>query len=398
MRGEGGGEDGAETPLNEAEPPADGADAAAASEGSGDAECACFKCDDSPCHPPECSSCGTKEASGCKMVSGVAYPPWGCYTYGSASCKCEAARKDDDDHYGGYHGGDDDYYERYHRGMDNEFDDYPSRYPRYNDDDDYDFKHDDYQEDDYKDNDFADAHDEKTTTDYNQEYYHGEAKSDDQDEGQAQTGEQFMLGPHILVQPVTAIDASSTSVYLPAAAQHEPGVWYDLHTAERHETAPDTRVVSVPIHPDRVPAFLRGGAILPRRDRPRRSSRSTHTDPFTLVVAPDAAGGAAGELFLDEYDGFAADVSMTAHFSFDYGVLKNRVGGLGDAARPPPASTSPVERIHFLGQTAARKVIVRRASGEIVAGVEALFDGETATLTVRQPKVKIGEAWSVELQ
>ena len=36
-----------------------------------------------------------------------------------------------------------------------------------------------------------------------------------------------------------------------------------------------------------VPVFQRGGTIVPRKERPRRSSALTYNDPFTLVIALD---------------------------------------------------------------------------------------------------------------
>lgn len=36
-----------------------------------------------------------------------------------------------------------------------------------------------------------------------------------------------------------------------------------------------------------VPVYFRGGHIIPRKDRPRRSSVLMHSDPYTLYVALD---------------------------------------------------------------------------------------------------------------
>ena len=36
-----------------------------------------------------------------------------------------------------------------------------------------------------------------------------------------------------------------------------------------------------------IPVFQRGGHIVPRRERQRRSSSLTHRDPFTLIVTLD---------------------------------------------------------------------------------------------------------------
>ena len=46
-----------------------------------------------------------------------------------------------------------------------------------------------------------------------------------------------------------------------------------------------------------VPTFVRGGYVVPRRDRPRRSTAAMAGDPLTLVVAPDANGDAVGEVY-----------------------------------------------------------------------------------------------------
>jgi len=244
------------------------------------------------------------------------------------------------------------------------------------------------------------------------EYYHGEVREGggEQDENTPQTGEQFLLGPNLLVQPITTIaPIAETRVYLPASDPTATAAWYDLHTAARYTSTPEARVATVPVHPDRVPAFVRGGAILPRRERQRRSSAGTHTDPFTLVVAPDAlAGAAAGSLFVDRYDGFE-DASLTAHFRLEgsaaggagvvahgktFGaVLSGEVTHVG-AAGAPPAASSPIERIVLLGQTAARDVVVFH-NGAPVPGVTSLYDAAAGTLTVRQPKVAIGERWTV---
>ena len=387
------------------------------------------------------------------MVSGVPYPAWGCYTTNDASCKCEAKPKYDDDDDDYRHGHRDEYegrdwkYNEYDDeeeaeekafGRDDEDEtarrhsiyrnyegapdeDEEEGFRRYEEDyanaDDEPYS-DDYHgegghdggrglayveaEDDEYDEARQDSEDEEegegevAKTDYNAEYYHGEAKgeNEDQDEGQPQTGEQFMLGPHLLVQPITSIKASQTNVYLPADTEDGHTTWFDLHTGEAHSSTPGARVIEVALHSDHVPAFLRAGSVLPKRERLRRSSRGTHIDPFTLVVAPDGGGHAAGELFLDRYDGYDDESEFTAKFTFAANVLRCAVAA---RTRRPPAASSPIERIVFWGQPAPREVLVRTASGKAVPGVQATYDEAARTITVRQPKVTVGEVWSVEL-
>ena len=176
---------------------AEGVEEAAVPEAAAEAEgaCPCHKCDESRCYHPDCQVCGVKATSGCDKADAT-----GCYTAAAAECTCDAdpaaaAAK------------------RKLKDEDEDEDDEGRDRDRDRDDDD-------------------DDDDEKPDTDYNQEYYHGEAKDGEQDEGQLQTAEQFMLGGDVLVQPITAKTCEQTQVYLPgpAAQPTEAAVWYDLHS------------------------------------------------------------------------------------------------------------------------------------------------------------------------
>ncbi|MFC0434346.1 TIM-barrel domain-containing protein [Kutzneria buriramensis] len=68
----------------------------------------------------------------------------------------------------------------------------------------------------------------------------------------------FLLGPDLLVAPVTEAGVRERSVHLPAGAR-----WTDAWTGEEHEGG-QTVVVAAPI--ERIPLFLRDGAQLPIRE------------------------------------------------------------------------------------------------------------------------------------
>lgn len=74
------------------------------------------------------------------------------------------------------------------------------------------------------------------------------------DEEAYQIDDEFMVGPFLLVAPVLKEGSRSREVYLPA------GRWYDFWT-DRVCEGPGRRVVEAPL--DRVPLFVRAGAILP---------------------------------------------------------------------------------------------------------------------------------------
>jgi alpha 1,3-glucosidase len=114
--------------------------------------------------------------------------------------------------------------------------------------------------------------------------------------------EQFIF-EGILVKPVTDEAATSVKVYLPE------GVWYDYHTFEKVKSG--WRDVKVALGD--IPMYIRGGSVIVRKDRVRRSSALMKEDPYTVLVAADEDGAASGELYTD--DGVVT-------FMFDKGTLK----------------------------------------------------------------------------
>ncbi len=68
-------------------------------------------------------------------------------------------------------------------------------------------------------------------------------------------GDEYMLGPDLLVAPVTDQGVTSRTVYLPAGTE-----WYDFWTNEKYQGG-QTITAAAPI--DRIPVFVRAGSILP---------------------------------------------------------------------------------------------------------------------------------------
>ena len=103
------------------------------------------------------------------------------------------------------------------------------------------------------------------------------------DEETFQLESEFLVGTDLLVAPVTEANANSVQVYFPGS---QP--WYDIETFQRH-SAPARKTVAAPLR--KIPVYQRGGSIIPRKERIRRSSSLTHNDPFTLVAALDEQVG-----------------------------------------------------------------------------------------------------------
>lgn len=99
----------------------------------------------------------------------------------------------------------------------------------------------------------------------------------------------FMYGPSLLVAPVTKDGAREKSVYLPK------GAWTDFWTEAVYE-GPATVKVDAPL--DRIPLFVRPGAIIPMGPEMQYMEQKPPT-PVTLHIYP-AAGASSFRLYEDD--------------------------------------------------------------------------------------------------
>ncbi|MDJ0852868.1 MAG: glycoside hydrolase family 31 protein [Myxococcota bacterium] len=110
-----------------------------------------------------------------------------------------------------------------------------------------------------------------------------------EDAESAAVDDQLMLGPDLLVAPVVERGARQRDVYLP------PGRWMTWHDDAQYV---GPRRVRVPAPLERLPLFLRAGAIVPTRS-PGLHVGETPAEPCVLEVVP----GADGVGLLTEDDG-----------------------------------------------------------------------------------------------
>jgi alpha-glucosidase len=89
--------------------------------------------------------------------------------------------------------------------------------------------------------------------------------------------DEYFFGNDLLVAPVTKDDDISRRVYLPR------GVWYDFWTDHRY-VGPTEVEVAAPM--ERIPLFVRGGAIIPSQQDMQYTDQAS-IDPLTFDVYPD---------------------------------------------------------------------------------------------------------------
>jgi alpha 1,3-glucosidase len=211
--------------------------------------------------------------------------------------------------------------------------------------------------------------------------------------------DQWMVGDALLVKPVTTQGGTSVSVYLPAGAH----VWYDTTTFERLSSAPfgGAKTLEAPLW--KVPVLQRGGSIVPRQMRSRRSTQLMRDDPYTLVVALDDKKGASGQLYLD--DGASFDFARRGAFRlrrFDYAPEADGAHVLRSTAAAGGKSYAPdntVERVILAG-------VGRKPAAIECGGAEAgaakwpasfSYDAASDVLTIRKPDVKVAYDFAIRI-
>lgn len=218
--------------------------------------------------------------------------------------------------------------------------------------------------------------------------------------------------------------------YLYLCLPHGKKVYYDYFTYRIYRGSPKGRNVTVPAELHQVPLLVRGGSIIPSRDRPRRASSLMHRDPFTLRIALDSSLAARGEIYLDDGVTYAY---KEGHLTWrGLAIEKNsrgtdlRLSNTDLAATTPHSATEGaaltefrpenpfqtgiasvrVERVVVLGLPGKPKRVAveggRELEWEYASGVTAARkrgdgDGEASVLTIKDPALSVSSDWAIRI-
>ncbi|XP_060520046.1 neutral alpha-glucosidase AB [Cylas formicarius] len=209
-----------------------------------------------------------------------------------------------------------------------------------------------------------------------------------EDEEVFETDNELLVGDSVLVGLVADAGLTTVQVYLPGG---DSARWYDLQDFKLYRGG--THKISVDM--DKYLAFYRGGSVIPRKDRPRRSSAVMHHDPFTLYVALDEKKTASGTLYVDDYHSFEyrnAKKYLYVNFSF---VGNKLTSSFIDKTDYPTEEW--IERVVVLGPPAGIKGAKLNSKSLGIVALEVSYDSELTSLTVRKPGVSIREPFTIEL-
>jgi len=200
--------------------------------------------------------------------------------------------------------------------------------------------------------------------------------------------DQWLLGNMLLVKPITGQGQTSTTVYFPGHNE----VWYDIDTYQPYQGQTEANI-EAPLQ--KLPAFQRGGTIIPRKLRARRSATLMYNDPFTLVVCLDKEGKAQGSVYVDDYHSYAYRHGQSAMMtlSFHNFKLENNVVSKGEGF----ITKEWIERVVVVGVKSAPKDVHLILPDGTKEHLGHTYDARSKILTIRKPGVNVAEKWIINL-
>mmetsp|Transcript_5141 Transcript_5141/g.7580 ORF Transcript_5141/g.7580 Transcript_5141/m.7580 type:complete len:268 (-) Transcript_5141:532-1335(-) len=207
--------------------------------------------------------------------------------------------------------------------------------------------------------------------------------------------DQWLLGKDLLIKPVTAPGETSVDVLLP-----QTDIWYDVDTMKPMPNSSNLKsTIAVTI--DKIPVYQRGGSIIPRKLRLRRSSEMMKHDPYTMYIAFDSNESAIGSLYVDD------EISLDhqhgkyciAELEYKDSALSNKIlHALWEEALP---NNYEIERLVFMGvKTEPKSVFLTSKETEttISQHLSFMFDPKTEVLIVKKPGVSVIRAWEIRME
>nr|BBD49479.1 alpha-glucosidase [Samia ricini] len=198
---------------------------------------------------------------------------------------------------------------------------------------------------------------------------------------------EYLLGDKLLVRPVTEAGVTSVKVYLPGAESHT--LWYDPDTYQQYQA---TGYINQPVTLSKIPVYQRGGTIIPRKERVRRSSVLMADDPYTLVVALDANKTAHGTLYIDDGETYEYRNNRYIYAKITYEPNLMTYTFVNERASYPTRSW--LERIVIAGIKTPPKTAKLHQGDRQVALQMTLHRGNDV-LVVRKPSASMAQPWTI---
>lgn len=206
----------------------------------------------------------------------------------------------------------------------------------------------------------------------------------------------------LLTKPVVSEGATTADIYI-----SDDEKYYDYFDYTIYQGAGKRHTVPAPV--EKVPILMQGGHVVPRKDRPRRSSGLMKYDPYTLVIVLDKNGEADGTLYVDDGETFDYERGAYIHrqFRFQGSTLSSQdIGTKGPktAGYLKAMADVRVERLVVIDppkewqEKASVTVVEDGATTGTTASMEYFSQpaGKAPYAVVKNPNVGIGKTWRIE--
>ncbi|CDO71936.1 Glycoside Hydrolase Family 31 protein [Trametes cinnabarina] len=178
---------------------------------------------------------------------------------------------------------------------------------------------------------------------------------------------QFFFGDAILVSPVLEENTTSVRVYYPDEA------FYDFHSLTRTHVKGGGFVELTDVNLTSIPVAIKGGAVLPVRQKGAMTTAELRKTDFEIVVAPALDGTASGSLYLDDGISIVPKTSTIVSFAFSH----QKLTVTGTFGHPTDVD---VARVRLLGvQVAPRAVNI---NGKAINKSAVSYDSSKGVLDV----------------
>lgn len=225
------------------------------------------------------------------------------------------------------------------------------------------------------------------------------------------TDDQYLIGSDLLVKPITSSGVDKSDVIFPTR-----DIWYDVRTMSKMpvvtEATQNLPVAILSVESDiqvGVPVYQRGGSIIPRRLRLRRSTATMTHDPYTLYVALDHNHEARGGLYTDDevtsendrsdsYANAVISCSMKCNSSGSSSLpLISNVVKVGDGwADGAWKHNRMIERIVIMGlECPPTSMEVMSEDGTRGRLLDMHYDTQTKILVIRKPYLSAIDNWEI---
>lgn len=160
--------------------------------------------------------------------------------------------------------------------------------------------------------------------------------------------------------------------------------------------------------------YQRGGSIVPRKMRVRRSSTQMESDPITLFVALDGQSKAQGDIYIDDGKTFDHKSGKFAYVRIAYQIADDNSATITSLPATYGSSTcavlsgqqpynvvNTVEKIVVMGQKSNPTSITLYTSPEDMIGTKLSFEiderKQGSTFIIKKPHVLVSDKWRISL-